>query len=530
MPEPEESQNLSSLPLQPPPAQQPPPAVNLATAPPVMPAAPAEPQTVPISSQPVAAPSDLDTPTALPKITAEPTPNAEAVIAPSTSGGFSPFNFLKKILPSLMGVLVILGLIFGGWQLYKFIVQRSQPITLVWWGLWEEQQVAAPIIKDYEKSHPNVKISYQKQSPIQYRERLQSALARGEGPDIFRFHNTWTPMLKNDLAALPSTVMDEATFGQTFYPVALKDLKLEGSLYGLPLEFDGLALYYNEDLLQKAQITPPKTWEDLLKAAQALTQRDADGKIVQAGIALGTASNVEHFSDILALMLLQNNTDFKNLTSCFSEAGREYCPAADALTFYTSFSQGNKIWDDTLPNSIVAFSQGKVAMIFAPSWEVFTIKQSAPNLKFKITPVPQLSDNQVNWASFWVEGVAKRSKYQTQAWDFLKYLTSKEVEIKLYSEESKIRLFGEPYSRKDLAETVKGDPYVGPFISGAPNAKSFPMASRTYDNGLNDKMIKYFEDAVNSVNKGVAPKSAIETVSKGMNQVFQTYGISPASP
>lgn len=435
----------------------------------------------------------------------------------------SPSSFFarplwQKILPLVIGLFVLLFLFFLFFRFFKSPAEKENLVTLTYWGLWEEEQVIAPLVADFEKNHPQTKINYQKQSPRQYRERLQSALARGEGPDIFRFHNTWLPMFKNDLAPLPKKVMDEETFKKTFYPVAQKDLRWGDSYYGLPLEFDGLALLYNEKFFQEKGLLPPTGWENLGEIAQKLTVWEK-GRIQVGGIALGTTNNVEHWSDILALMFLQNGANLKNPTDQ---------RAQDALTYYVSFAQGeNRVWDETLPNSLLAFAQGKVAMIFAPSWEIFEIKNLNPNFSFKVLSVPQLPGGNLTWASFWVEGVAQKSKNQSQAWEFLKYLSTKESLVKLYTEAAKIRLFGEPYSRQDLAEALLNDPFVWPYLAGAANAQSFYLASRTFDNGLNDKIIKYFEDAVNALHQGISPQAALETAAKGVNQTLSTYGLTP---
>ncbi|MEK7119149.1 MAG: hypothetical protein AAB889_01355, partial [Patescibacteria group bacterium] len=63
----------------------------------------------------------------------------------------------------------------------------------------------------------------------------------------------------------------------------------------------------------------------------------------------------------------------------------------------------------------------------------------------------------------------------------------------------------------------------------APNAKSFPLASRTFDNGLNDKLIKYLEDAVNGLAQGSAPKAVLDTASAGFRQVLGSYGLSSSA-
>lgn len=424
-------------------------------------------------------------------------------------------NLKRKII--LLAVsLLILGIVFSVAGKILSKIKGGGVITLNYWGLWEPVAGISEIIADYQKTHPKVKINYVLQSPKDYRERLQLALEKGEGPDIFRFHNTWVPMFKNDLSTVPPTLMDAATFERLFYPVVRSDLRSGSNYLGIPLYMDNIALFYNEEIFNTAGKIPPKTWDDFRKVALELTVKDTSGKIQTSGAALGITGNVDHWSDILGLMLIQNGADLANPISSLAE---------DALSFYTLFYRSDHIWDETLPSSTYYFASGRLAMYFGPSWRVFDIKALNPNLKFRIIPVPQLPDVNVTWATYWVEGVSKKSSYQDQAWEFLKYLSTKEVMQKLYQGQSKLRLFGEPYSRTDMADLLNKEPYVGVFIEQAPKARSWYLCSRTFDNGINDKIIKYYEDAVNAVNRGGSSKSALATVAQGVTQVLGQYGL-----
>ncbi|MDP3888814.1 MAG: extracellular solute-binding protein [bacterium] len=443
----------------------------------------------------------------------------KSFVSAETAGGGAPvFSKLKLLLP-ILGVLVLLVVIIG--VVFKVIIPMFSKgvggqAALTYWGLWEDDNVFEGVLSDYQKNHPKVKITYQRQSANDYRERLQSALARGDGPDIFRFHNTWVPMLKNELSPVSSKAYDAASFEKIFYPIAQSDLRVGSSYVGIPLEYDGLALFVNNSIFQSAGKIVPKTWDDLRKTASELTVRDSSGQIQIAGVALGRTENIDHWSDILGLMLLQNGADPSRPAGNLVE---------DALTYFTLFSRVDRDWDQTLPPSTVAFSGGKVAMYFGPSWEVFEIKRANPSLDFSTVPVPQLPETNLTWASYWVEGVSKKSKNSDAAWDFLKYLSSKEVLQKLYDGESKLRLFGEPYSRIDMADQLTGQPYVGAYIQQAPNARSWYLSSRTFDNGINDKIIKYYEDAINTINQGKTAKEALVLTAQGVAQVLGQYGL-----
>ncbi len=445
----------------------------------------------------------------------------------------------------IFGIVVLIAAL--GFAVYKFVLNKGASggnVTLVYWGLFEPVSVMQQTISEYETAHPGVKIKYSYQSMTQYKERLQQRLSSTtksdsrdlsvEVPDIFRIHQTWVPMFLSNLSPMPATVYDSTTFDKTFYPSAVQSLKIKGQYYGIPLMYDGLALFYNEDLFKAKGLTPPKDWAELKDDAIQLTARDGQGKITTAGIALGTPNNVDHWSDILGLMLLQSGVTLTNPSYCSQGTGSvvEVCPGADALSFFTNFAKTDRVWDSSLPTSTFAFAKGDLAMYFGPSWRVFDIEamktKLQSNLNYKIIPVPQLpneGDKSIAWATFWIEGVNKKSKYQAEAWEFLKYLSSKEVMQKLFQTENALRPFGEPFSRVDMASTLENHPMIGPFIKQAPFAQNWYLSSSTNDNGINDKIIKYYEDAVNNVNAGGDPKTALTTTTQGISQILTQYGV-----
>ena len=406
--------------------------------------------------------------------------------------------------------------------LLKFFFGNKKPTTpikLTYWGLWEEKEVLSPLINDYQKNNPQITIDYQKMVPQEYKDRLITRSIKGIGPDLFRFHNTWLPEIKDIVTPLPAKIMSTDEFEKTFYKIHQQDLKVGSNYYGLPLMIDGLVLIYNDSLLKKAGIeTVPTNWDEVTEAVAKLTVKDSSGQIITAGIALGTATNVEHFSDIFGLMLLQNGGDLKSL---------DQPEAAGALESFRKFAEPpNDFWNDSLPNSVVAFIQEKVAMIIAPSWQVLTINSANPDLVIKVAPVPLVPGGKpVSLASYWIEGVSRHSKNQLEAWKFLKYLVEKDNLTKLYQTESQLRLFGEAYSRVDLAPLLAQNKYLGPVIKQANDYVSLPLSSRTFDNGLNDEIIKYIENAINATGQGVSYTQALKTAKAGVDQVLSKYKI-----
>ncbi len=144
-------------------------------------------------------------------------------------------------------------------------------------------------------------------------------------------------------------------------------------------------------------------------------------------------------------------------------------------------------------------------------------------IKFKISAVPSLSKSSTI-ASYWVEGVSPKTKHQKEAMLFMNYITKKSTLEKMFSEASKTRPFGELYPRVDMAESLKDNPLIYPFVQQGENATSSFFASDTYDNGLNEKANTYLGNAVKAILKNTSAESALETLSAGVSQVLEQYG------
>ena len=437
------------------------------------------------------------------------------------------------------------------WKFGPDLLKKEAPPTaseLTIWGLWEDDALLKPAFEEYKKSHPNLTIKYEFQNSLNYRSRVQNKVSVGEGPDILMIHSTWVPMFlkSNSLAPAPSEVVSMDQFIKQFNPVVIEDFTnyraLEdqiarnpaildkaktlqeqfaknGKIYGMPRGIDGLAMYVNTDILGSVGGRVPQTWNEFKDTAFKATVIDDQGIIQTSGAAIGLTGNVDHWSDIVGLLFMQQPG--ANIISPNDQNG------ADVLKFYTDFvkNKDQKTWDSTMPVSTQSFAAGKVLFYFAPSWRAHELRKLNPNLKFSIYPVPQLANNQTAWSNYWGYSVSSQSKFQKDAWELVKFLTSKDIESLLYSHASTSsdRLFGLPYADVNLQPLLAEDPLAGAFALQGPYYKSWYLASDTKDQGINDEMIKYFEDAVNVTANGADPRGALETTKKGVDQILDKY-------
>lgn len=448
-------------------------------------------QPVPLTQaqpQPIALQQVL-TPEPLPVVPPQVPP--ASVPAATVAPAFQKKSRLPKIL--LIGALLLLVLAGIAYAAMQFLGGGGAAVgtkgQITWWGYQLDKEVVDPLIQEYQNQNPDVKITYVKQSPQDYRERLTNALAKGEGPDIFEIHNSWPAMFKNELSALPASVMTPDEYKGTFYPVIAQDMTQQKGIVGMPLYYDAITLYVNEDIFSAALRTAPKTWIDvqgLADPTRGMTQKDPSGRIIQSAIALGTTENVEYWPEILGLMMYQNKANFSDLDSNTTK---------DVITFYQYFGKTTGNWDTTLPNSIEAFAKQRTAMVFAPSDAAFTITQQAPTLRFKTYQMPQLpkenpSDPDFTYATYWVEGVWEKSASKEDAWKFLKYMSSAESLQKINQNLKTINKMERAYPMANLNQQFVNHPILGSIVVLAQSAKSWYLADKTNDGttGLNTQL------------------------------------------
>ncbi|MBP8960814.1 extracellular solute-binding protein [Patescibacteria group bacterium] len=380
----------------------------------------------------------------------------------------------------------------------------SGPVNLTMWGLWENPEVMNALISQYNAKNSLVTINYEDRSVLKplvsYKERVFNRIVEPDSPDIVRVHISWVPRMvaSGMLAPMPKSVMSTEDFTNTFYPIVAEQAVINGSVYAMPLYYDGLALVYNRDHFQEiGQQAPPTAWEEFRRLALELCVY-SDKDLIRAGAAMGSANNIDFYSDILGLMWSQAGVDIKN--------GLDSRAAQDALTFYVNFAKEDKVWNDYFPEATQAFANGQVSMIFVPTWQILDILAASPGMNIGVAPVPQVSaENPKTWASFWVEAVSAKSANSAVAWDFLKFLTEKEQQLSFFNSSSNYRGFGSPYSRRDLSDELALNDYLRPYVLDAPYAKTQEITSRSGNSRQEDAI----KTAINEVLSGVSASEAL---------------------
>ena len=425
--------------------------------------------------------------------------------------------------------LILLTLIFAGagCSLLGGTPQvQMKPVKLQYWRIEDDPATLSELITAYRKIHPNVEIVVTKLPAENYDKTLLEALAEDRGPDLFSIPNVWLRGWKPKLLPLPKeTTLPTVTVNAQKQVVTVnkksasltirqllidyvepvgKDVVLKGDpdkpgalpqdkIFGLPLSFDTLALFYNKALLKNANIPkPPSAWKDLMDEATTLTSIDDQGKIKQSGAALGAADNVRYYFDVLSAIMMQNGAVMADengypsfaMYAQGNTAGHTYPPGVEALMFYDSFvtdGATNRSWSADMPNSLDAFVTGRTAFYFGYPADALDIKVRAPKLDFGIAALPQVDPSKIfNIARYPVEVVSKKTKYANEAWDFLQFISQKD-KVSSYLFAAK-----RPTALRSLINEQMTNPDVGVFVGQILTAKSwykgvdYPKAEKAF--------------------------------------------------
>lgn len=408
--------------------------------------------------------------------------------------------------------------------------KAAKPITLKIWGVWDEQDLLQDIFTEYKKTRPNVNFEYRKLRIEEYERALLEAWAENRGPDIFMLHNTWVTAYQTKLEPLPQTIAlpiqtTKGTFkkeviwelkdfptltpvqvDEKFVKVVKDDVIRDNKIYALPLGLDTLALYYNKTLFSDANIaTPPSTWAEFKQDVLSLTRLDTDNKIVRSAVAMGRADNVERGTDILSVLMMQNGAQMIGADNmpAFDKippgGSQDYNPGQQALIFYTDFANPIKevyTWNQTFPNSLDAFAQGRTAMMFGYSYHAPLIRARGPKIDFGIAPLPQIDPlaKKYNFANYWLLGVSPRSEQQIKdtAWDFILFATTKPEYNETYLTKS-----GKAPALKELIAKQQAEPNSSVFTQQALTAESW---YRGYNPIAAEEIIKQLIATVNQGN------------------------------
>ena len=349
------------------------------------------------------------------------------------------------------------------------------------WGSQSEIAILKPIIENYEKQNPNIKIEFL-HIPQNYFQKIHLLFASNLAPDIIFINNLNIPVYANYLEDLTNYVEKDV-----FYEKTLQSLSFDGKLLAIPRDVSAMVIYFNVSLFDKYGIEyPSKTWtfDDLLKTCLKFKSKGIFGisfdenSLYYLPYLMSSGGGI--LSDDLKTEII-NTPQSKEGLQFYSDLRNKYNVApTKSQSASTTMAQ--------------MFLQQKLAMHLSGRWMVPKYRTST-DFDWDVInfPTGKVGSIVPLDASGWA--LCKNSKNKLEAIKFIQYLSSKENISKMTESglitparvdisESDVFLGGMPAHSEVFLETIK-------------TAKPTPV-SKNYTE-LNDKLEKQLEPTFNNI-------------------------------
>jgi len=333
----------------------------------------------------------------------------------------------------LSGIALGVGLLLGGIG----TARAADPVTLHFWVAWDPALPDAKIAQDgiatFEKLHPDIKIDVQDMSFAAMHDKLITAIAGGQPPDVSWGLSEWLGEMDRmgalaDLTDAASTWPDRAAI----YPSVLAGLTINGRLKALPHYLGIRGLLYHADMLAKAGITtPPATWQELVDDASKI--HAATGKY-----AFGVADDSVRAPQELFTLMAQNDVTLAEprpggrFRNNWDTDAAQLLRMTEVLTLYQTMLAKGVIapnatswgWEEQDNN----FALGQYAMVMNGSWMHLHEAQYPDSMRdVQIAPPPKMA-HEATYFEINPIYVFKASPHPKEAFEFASFLDSKDYQ------------------------------------------------------------------------------------------------------
>ena len=311
----------------------------------------------------------------------------------------------------------------------KSDVKADVPAATIRVGTWESGaalEIWNSLIADFNKLYPQVKISFEP-VPDNYGTKLLTQIAANDAPDVFQVGDGDVRMFveRGGAADLTPYVQGKGKLPGAdtgvYYPALFQTGVVDGKTSFFTKDYSPLAIYYNKDLFDKANVAYPKdgwTWEDFQNTAVKLTS--GSGPTAQYGVALPG-----NWTRAIEPFIFQNGGDVSSPDGTKTSGYLDSPATVEAIQYYVDLYNKYKVSPSpadmgTTFKGVDLFQTGKAAMYLTGIWPESGYAKDS-NFHFGVVGLPQHKQraNAVCWAGL---GLYKGSKNPDQAWLFLRYI------------------------------------------------------------------------------------------------------------
>lgn len=306
---------------------------------------------------------------------------------------------------------------------------QDGPTTITFWdnnGGPDRTPIYQELIKRFEAANPDIKIEYVGIPSSSVQQKYDTAIAGGSTPDVGGVTTSYLAHLVGQDALEPADDRIEGgPLKGKLLPGLLETVRQtapDGKLYAVPASGNLDVIWYRSDRFEEHKIPEPSTWDDLVRAANQLTEpaanrygftiRGGAGSIFQLLSEAYSYSGVEKFYDGGKSTV----SDPRNaeLVRKVAELYKKATPEADVNNNYTQM--------------VAQFTGGTVAMMHHNLGSTADVMKALGPERVSAMPLPKGPSGKRTVVPNPTDGFAvfKGSENRDAAWKFVEFLTSAE--------------------------------------------------------------------------------------------------------
>lgn len=326
------------------------------------------------------------------------------------------------------------------------------------------------LVTAYEKDHPGVTVEVTVYSWNDVDAKVKAMVDAGKAPDMAQI-GAYSDYAAEDLLYRAGDVLSIPVEAD-FVPQLSHAGEVRGVQYGMPFASSTRLLFYNKTLFAKAGLTPPTTWAELAKDAQALKD---EGVKYPYALPLGP----EEAQAETLQWLLSGGGGYTQTVSSYSLDSAEN---VDTFNWLKNKLVGKGLTGPVAPGKLnratafAAFAAGDVGMLNGHPSLMKTAQSKG--VKFGMVPMPGVagpSKSSMGVAD-WMTAF-KQNGHAEQIGDFLDFVYSEKNVLAFSREYDLLPVTG---SASQVMGTAKEDADLQPFLEELPLSESYPVGRTSW--------------------------------------------------
>ncbi len=379
------------------------------------------------------------------------------------------------------------------------------------------------VMDEYMKMYPNVTLNPVECSMNNLYTTLITQATAGTLPDIFTMSEAYSANcleMGMGVSNLPELLGEEYMNG--LLDAAIENSTVDGTFVYMPWQNNTTAMVYRKDLFEEKGLEIPKTWDEFLEVAKALTEDlDGDGKTDRYGAAFAGTRNdsaesrFQTFALTFGCDFITPNGD-GTFTSGFGTDAFK-----NAMTTFVDLAANQGVTPPGLvetgySEAYTMIAADEACMFFSGSNVLGGIYNANPDMRGKMGSFPMPTAEGVDpVTSFSSVGmtISNTCEHPEVAADFLKYMTS--VENSVTWNEATCRL---PVVKEALDAICANDEAYSGFAEASQSAVIYPAFA-----GLAELRDACGECWQTVVSEGVSMEDALKTAAEKAEETVKSY-------